>query len=190
MKKKRRLRFWICLAVILVGAVFAVGKGYRLLMENMYPLLYTEYIEEEAAKNGLETSFLCAVIRTESKFDTKAVSRADAHGLMQITPETFDWLKTKLQDGDLYTEEDIYDPEVNIHFGAGYLRYLLDRYDGIKETALCAYNAGPGRVDGWLETPEYSDDGRTLKSIPYGETERYVDAVLRSETIYKDLYGL
>ena len=98
----------------------------------MYPLLYTEYIEEEAAKNGLETSFLCAVIRTESKFDTKAVSRADAHGLMQITPETFDWLKTKLQDGDLYTEEDIYDPEVNIHFGAGYLRYLLDRYDGIK----------------------------------------------------------
>ena len=60
-------------------------------------------------------SFLCAVIRTESKFDTKAVSHADAHGLMQITPDTFDWLKTKLQDGDLYTEEDIYDPKVNIH---------------------------------------------------------------------------
>ena len=154
MKKKKRFRFWLCVLVILFGAVFAVGKGYRLLMENMYPLLYTEYIEEEAAKNDLDPAFLCAVIRTESRFDPEAVSHADAHGLMQITPATFDWLKTKLQDGDLYSQEDIYDPKVNIHFGAGYLRYLLNRYEGEKET------------------------------------EKYVEAVLRSETIYQDLYGL
>ena len=190
MKKKKRLRFWVCLVILLLGAAFAIGKGYRLLMESMYPLKYTEIILEEAEKNGLEPAFVCAVIRTESNFEAEAVSRADAHGLMQITPDTFAWLRTKLQDGDAYTEEDIYDPKVNIYFGTGYLRYLLNRYDGETETALCAYNAGPGRVDGWLKDSAYSDDGRTLKAIPISETDKYVSSVMRNVKMYEKLYGL
>lgn len=189
-KRSRRLRFWICALLILAVGVFAVGKGYRMVMESIFPLRYTDEILYEAQQNSLDPNLVCAVIRTESNFDSQAVSHADAHGLMQITPDTFSWLQTKLEDGDSYTQEDIYRPEVNIRFGCWFLRYLLDRYDGVLETALCAYNAGPGRVDQWLEDPQYSQDGLHLDTIPYKEPEKYVSTVLKYYQIYKDLYDL
>ncbi len=193
MKRRKKTKgpvFWVLLCLFLAVAVFAAGKGYRMIREAMFPLRYTETILEEAERADLDPDLVCAVIRTESSFDPQAVSHADAHGLMQITPATFSWLQTKIEGTEEYTQEDLYVPEVNIRFGCWFLRYLLDRYDNVVETALCAYNAGPGRVDQWLEDPAYSQDGKHLQVIPYEESEKYVSTVLKYKQIYEDLYHL
>ena len=65
-------------------------------------------------------------------------------------------------------------PKENIYIGCAYLAYLEKMYDGNLTTALAAYNAGPGNVDAWLENPAYSEDGKTLSYIPFGETRGYV----------------
>ena len=79
---------------------------------------------------------------------------------------------------------DIADPETSINFGCYYLRHLIDLYKNT-DTALAAYNAGMGNVNGWLEDKEYSDDGVTLKYIPFPETRSYVRKVNESWEYYK-----
>jgi soluble lytic murein transglycosylase len=82
----------------------------------------------------------------------------------------------------------LYDVETNIEIGCIYLEYLIDTYENI-ETALAAYNAGPGNTDKWLKDKNYSDDGKALVKIPFEETEKYVKKVLKRKNIYFDLYN-
>ena len=177
--------------LLLVGvlALAAVAFGPRLVEEGMkllYPRPYRDLVQREAAEFGLEEELVYGVIKAESGFDEDAQSHAGAHGLMQLTQETFDWIAS------LYPPEegtgDIYDPAANIHCGCALLRLLLDQY-GSLEVALAAYNAGMGSVDGWLQSGEYSHDGETLHTIPYPETEAYVDRVKKARDVYRRLYG-
>ena len=78
---------------------------------------------------------------------------------------------------------------VNIKIGCWYLDKLIHQFDGI-QTALAAYNAGSGNVSKWLLDSKYSDDGKTLKEIPYGETKRYVKKVIITQKIYQWLYDI
>ena len=77
--------------------------------------------------------------------------------------------------------------KINIDYGVYLLSLLKNRYND-ESVALCAYNAGIGAVDKWLSNPEYSDDKKTLKEIPYKETKNYVFRVLKSKEKYKNLY--
>jgi len=181
MKKKRRLAFKICL-VALALLVIAVIAGV-FLVNRYYPLRYLDIVNEHAEMFDLEPDLILAVIHAESRFNSSAVSRAGASGLMQIMESTAYWLAPQMGLDDFNYETQIFDPEVNIHIGTFYLNMLINRFGDV-DVALAAYNAGSGRVRGWLGDPEFSEDGVTLDHIPFPETRNYIERVATNRRIY------
>ncbi|MEG1011286.1 MAG: lytic transglycosylase domain-containing protein, partial [Ruthenibacterium sp.] len=112
-----------------------------------------------------------------------------ARGLMQITEETFDWIKTKIAPDETMTFEDLDTPEVNIRFGSYLLSACLLRYAGDVKTAAAAYHSGMGTVDALLKSGDYSADGTVLTAFPYRQMSNYVNKVSRSYEKYQTLYG-
>ena len=108
-------------------------------------------------------------------------------GLMQVMPETGQWISQKMGRED-YAQERLFEPEYNIRLGCWYLSYLDEKFGGDPVKVLAGYNAGPNRVIGWLENPEYSSDGKSLEKIPFAETDNYVKKVQQSYEIYRVLY--
>lgn len=194
--QKRKRRPAVVFLVIVLVVIAAVGcvkllQYAKLKMEYAsYPRTYSELVNKEAEQAGVDPNLVYAVIRQESGFDANAVSHAGAIGLMQIMPDTFSWLQTKMdaQDHREYTEQDLYDPETNIRFGCKLLSILTGRYENLK-TALAAYNAGMGNVDQWLKNSAYSKDGKALSEIPIGETRTYAEKVLQNYAKYQTLYN-
>ncbi len=183
--KKKLLAVIIPLVLIVlfaVGAVFVVSE----LEKKFYPREYKDCVETYADKYDVPPELVYAVIQTESNFEAKAKSGAGAQGLMQLMPETFQWVSKNLMNEPEPTG-DILDPETNIKYGTYYLHYLKERF-GNWETAIAAYNAGHNRVDSWLKDSRYSDDGETLKHIPIKETENYVEKVFKSREEYEKIY--
>ncbi len=125
-----------------------------------------------------------AIIKTESNFIEDAHS-GKASGLMQLTDDTAAWIAEKL-DTDI-KDVDINNPADNIEFGCYYIRYLIDYYNGNVDVALAAYNGGMGNVDKWLSNKSYSDDGKTLKKIPFKETREYVKKVNSEKEVYEKM---
>lgn len=187
MKKSLRTVLLLLLVIVAVLAFFAgpdlVDRGERVL----YPMAYAQLIEREAHEFSLPPSLVYAVARTESHFDPEAESHAGAQGLMQLTPDTFDWVAS------LYPPEnggeDLMDPLDNIHCGCALLRLLLDQF-GTLDVSLCAYNAGIGNVSNWLSEEKYTNDGENLHTIPYPETESYVKKVKAAMRKYQELYQI
>lgn len=180
-------------AVITLLAVLAVGFGFladfilTCIEKNAYPRDHGTYVEIYAEAYGVPEALVFAVIRTESGFDSGAVSSAGAVGLMQLMPSTFEWLT----DGMLFEHLEpgmLYDPETNVKYGTYLLSYLYDRY-GNWETALAAYNGGLGNVDEWLADGDYTDSEGGLKRIPFKETRQFVARVTDAWEMYERLYG-
>jgi len=172
----------LLLASVVVCIVSVAGVSiYKLF----YPIKYTDFVEKYGEEYNLDKELIYAVIKTESSFNSDAVSSLGALGLMQITPETYDWLKMKM--GENYTELDYMDAETSIKYGAFFLSLLIDEF-GDEKTALAAYHAGRGRVNEWLSDSSISPDGKTLENIPYKDTEYYVEKVTRAKNIYRNLY--
>ncbi len=113
---------------------------------------YAKLIHASAQKHGVEEILITSVIKAESNFDAKAVSRKNALGLMQLLPTT----------AARYSVKNIFDPAQNIDAGTHYLKDLLERYHGNLTFALAAYNAGPEMVDRYGGIP------------PFAETQNYV----------------
>ena len=175
--------FKIFLAVVaVVVACIGVKSGYHVGRQANYPVAYSEFITKYAAKNKLDPYLVMAVIKVESNYVPEARSQYAA-GLMQLTEETAEWNAEQMKIDDY----DYIDPETNIMMGCHYLRYLINKYDNT-DTALAAYNGGMGNVSKWLDDPECSDDGKTLKYIPFAETRSYVEKVNRYWENYKQLY--
>ena len=187
-KKKFIIAFFaVLLAVAVVIIVFNFyKKTEKKVIESAYPLEYSEYVEEAAKKYDLDPALIYGVIHTESRFNPDAGSSVGARGLMQIMPETFDWLMEKRGEKGKYTADDLYDPKVNIDYGCYLLRYFLDYY-GNEQCAVAAYNAG-FEVSNWLDDPNCSSDGMTLDVIPYPETSDYVEKVESAKDKYNELY--
>lgn len=173
-----RGRAAIIAALALIMAIIALALSF-------FPLHHTGIIEAAAAEHGISASLLAAMVKTESGWDEKALSRKGAKGLLQLTDDTFIWLIEKRDDGESAAR--IYDPGVNIDYGAYYIAYLYDRYKDEK-TALAAYNAGPSRVDGWLLEKNLSDDGKKLDRAPFPETAEYIKRVTLYKRVYEELY--
>jgi soluble lytic murein transglycosylase len=119
------------------------------------------------------------VIEQESKFRADAKSSAGAIGLMQLRPETARGIALRTG-GTKFVLDDLYDPELNVRYGAWYLRHLLTKYGGDERLALAAYNAGQRNVDEWRRAGE---------GIQFAETRAYVDRVQRLEGIYRRAYA-
>ncbi len=171
--------FLVVLAVVV--AILGIMGGYETSQRVKYPVAYSDLIIKYSHENNLDPFLVMAVIKVESNFVPEAHS-GFAGGLMQLTEETAKWNANDLGIGDDY---DYMEPEINIRFGCHYLRHLLDVY-GNTDTALAAYNGGMGNVYSWLKDPQCSDDGVSLKYIPFRETRNYVEKVNKNWEHYKN----
>lgn len=170
--------FLVLLAIAV--AILGIIGGYETSQRVKYPTAYGEYIAKYSAENDLDPYLVLAVIKVESNFVPEAHSHI-AYGLMQLTEETAQW---NAKDMGWKKEYDFTDPATSIELGCHYLRHLIDVY-GDTNTALAAYNGGMGNVDVWLNDKNCSDDGKTLKYIPFPETRSYVEKVNKYWEQYK-----
>jgi len=186
MKKRSHLKMVLIYMFSLIFILATVLCGYIFFIHKVYPTKYKELVLTYSAEYDVPPELVFAVIKEESKFKKNALSNSGAIGLMQIMPETFSWLQTHIANETL-DEDKLKDPKVNIEYGTYFLSYLRKKYSDEK-VQLSAYNAGIGTVEKWLKNKEYSSDGKTLKKIPYKETENYVFEVLKSREKYRKLY--
>lgn len=186
--KRTLLTFLIVLLTLILVCVALYFIFEPKIDRSLYPREYSELVEKYAKQYDVPVNLVYAVIRTESSFDPEAVSRVGAVGLMQMMPSTFRWLTDDIL-VEALEDDMLYDPEVNIRYGVYYLRRMYDRY-GDWQTALASYNAGSGRVDGWLEDPLLTDWKGNLDpdSIPFEETRNYVKKVVKAYDAYCRLY--
>ncbi len=185
-KKTKKSGKLLKAGLVFIIAVTVLGFVLKLSLEKIYPTDYSEYVQKYSTLYGVDENLIYAVIKTESGFNKNALSEDDAKGLMQITPDTFNWIHSKLNDGE-FTHDDMYNPEINIRYGVYLISYLLEEFDNT-QTALAAYHAGRGVVNKWVKNPDYSSDGKTLDTIPYKDTDHYVYKVTRYYNIYLRLY--
>lgn len=158
---------------IVLAAVAVCATAFLLA----FPCPYQEQIERSA----LPHSLIYSIIKAESNFQEKAVSKAGAIGLMQIMPSTAQFICER--EGIEFSMEKLKEGEYNITVGCAYLHYLISRFQN-EETAVAAYNAGEGVVAEWLKNEEYSADGIALNAIPYPETRAYVKKIKIFRKIY------
>ena len=160
----------------------AAQDGYN-LVELGYPRL------DFSTEPMVETALIHALIRQESGFNPLARSRVGALGLMQLMPATANQVarEANLRHNTAWL---LSRPDHNVRLGAQYLADMLARYDGSYVLAVAAYNAGPGRVDEWIE--KYGDprDRRVdvidwIERIPFRETRNYVQRVLEATQVYR-----
>jgi soluble lytic murein transglycosylase len=139
--------------------------------EITLPLRHEDIIRQQAHDKGLDPALIAAVIYAESHFRDGQVSAAGAQGLMQLTPATARYIAHK-SGGTQFVVDDLGTPQVNIAYGAYYLRYLLRRYDGNVDFALAAYNAGEGNVDKYEGVPPFNETQNYVRIITgrYGKT--------------------
>jgi soluble lytic murein transglycosylase len=178
------------LGVALLAALLATVVLPRLpdaVRELTLPLRHEDIIRQQASAKALDPSLLAAVIYAESHF-RDATSHAGARGLMQITPATARYI-AHLSGGTAFEQGDLATPQINISYGAYYLRYLLKRYGENTVLALAAYNGGEGNVDRWIAESSLSERAFDIGQIPFAETRGYVTRVLEARQSYRDKYS-
>ena len=163
------------------GAAADAGT-YRLL----YPFAFEDLVRAEAEARGVDHALVAALIRQESSFEPRAVSRAGAAGLMQIMPEVGRRLAAS-QGVSGWRDPLLRQPEVNVQLGTVHLANLLRQYRDVAH-ALAAYNAGSGRVARWLTKRGADDPEVFVERIPFTETRDYVRIVQRNRALYRALY--
>ena len=193
-RRKKRHPFlcifgFLLIVALGIGLCFALRGGYNTLIKSTYKLEHYDTVMQACDDFDVDPALAYAIMRTESKFDEYAVSSADAKGLMQVADITLEWIHMRTDEFDEVTAEDLFDPVINIRCGV-YTLALLDELFESEQAVIAAYNAGVGAVQGWLEDPAYSADGVHLDTIPYSETEAYVERVTSAKAIYTDYYHL
>ena len=152
----------------------------------LFPQPWWETIQTESAKNNLDPYLVVSLIRQESEFNPSAISPANAYGLMQLLPSVGKSLAH--QEGiDHFQTFQLLDPETNIRLGTRYLRQTLNKFGGVTEYALAAYNAGDERVLDWQSAGPYQGIDEFVESIPFTETREYVEAIERNIETYKEI---
>jgi soluble lytic murein transglycosylase len=150
------------------------GRDYKVYVREKssisaasYPTdKYDDLISDASQRYGVDSRLVKAIIKAESDFDPRAISKKGAMGLMQIMPENFQYLDI----------QNPFNPRENIMGGTRYFKYLYNRFDGKLALSLAAYNAGPTAVDNYNKTIP-----------PYRETKQYVERVLKYYRNYRNL---
>ncbi|MFF2483943.1 lytic transglycosylase domain-containing protein [Paenibacillus sp. NPDC058071] len=185
MKRLAKKRVFLLLLLGFIAFLFlksdVVGRW-------MYPVKFKEDIRASAAVYEIEPHLVAAIIRTESNYSTGRVSKKGALGLMQIMPDTANWIVK--QAGFKQVTDDMlqHRPDVSIEIGSWYLKSLHKQFDQNQIAVIAAYNAGPGKVRKWLDSGVWDGELETTSQIPYGETRHYVQRVIYYYNKYKELY--
>jgi soluble lytic murein transglycosylase len=174
--------------MLAVGLAVALTPFARKAIDDLtLPLSHASIIRQQAAEKRLDPALVAAVIYAESKFDPRP-SPAGAQGLMQLMPQTAEFLARR-SGATSFRVSDLATPKVNIAYGSYLLRYLIDRYNGDVALALAAYNAGETSVNRWIAQAHSRGHPLAIRQIPYPETRRYVEKVLRAQQDYRHVYG-
>lgn len=181
---KRGRRAAVILLVLM--SVFLLINS-PLVWKWMYPIKYQDEILAASRKYQVDPYLILAVIRSESGFQTDRISKKGAIGLMQIMPDTAEWIVNQASFRPK-NRDYLFDPVMNIHIGTWYLNFLLNRYEGDLVKVIAAYNAGPGKVNGWLLKEQWNGERETIEDIPFSETRQYVQRVLYYHDRYKHVY--
>lgn len=165
----------------------------------MYPIHYQKNIQTAAAFARVDPLLVASVIRVESKFETHDISHAGAVGLMQLMPDTAEWLAGQIRKQNSQSNEAIEQmpqdakklasPQYNIVLGSWYIQSLIKQFDGNQTAAIAAYNAGPKRVQDWLQSGAWNGQLNDISEIPVGETRHFVDRVFYNYNLYQKIYG-
>jgi soluble lytic murein transglycosylase len=172
LRRRRRDRRAALALVVLLGVL-----GVSMWWASRKPPGLDRIVRLWSGAYGVDESLVLAVIRAESGFDPDARSGKNAIGLMQVRPATGAEIAGKLGIRG-FKDEDLYDPETNVRIGTFYLAEMLRRFPD-RRLALAAYNAGPGRVQGWMKEQPGADAETVLRRAAYRETREYVARVLR-----------
>ena len=189
-KKKSSRRMW--LYVLLLLAVLSLA-GWRLWrsdavqMRFVYMWPYQNEIVTYARRNNIDPFLVAAVLKNESEFKPGAVSPVGAVGMMQIMPETGEWI-AKQMGMDGYSVDSLYNPGINIRMGCWYLSELKYECKDNLLLMMMAYNAGRGNTHGWMAANGWDYTFGETKEIPYPESRNYVASVLYDRDEYYRLY--
>jgi soluble lytic murein transglycosylase len=176
------------------GALSAVAAHQRLSLPaefwtSFFPQLYWEEVLEATKFTRIDPWLILGMIRQESAFNARAISRSDARGLMQLLPSTGREVYQRMG-LEAFRNDLLFDPQMNVRLGAQYLGGIAERHRGNLILMLAAYNAGPGRVRRWLQELSTADWDEFIERLPFEETRLYVKSVLRNYGMYQRLYGL
>ncbi|WP_010272014.1 lytic transglycosylase domain-containing protein [Paenibacillus senegalensis] len=183
--RKRRVLLLILPMMLVLLMLFYNSQW---LGKWMYPIKYRAQIDKYSIQNEIDPMLVAAMIRVESKFDPDAESRKGAIGLMQLMPETADWI---LQRDGFSTLQavDLRDPDLNIKAGTLYLNFLYDYFQGNRFEVIAAYNAGQGNVMKWREAGIWDGTLQDVDRIPFKETRNYVTSVDYYYKKYMEIYA-
>jgi|GEM_PF-208078 len=172
----------ILLLIISPNLQRSVGKIF-------YPLDYWNEVSTASEEYDIDPYLVMAVMKTESHFDANAHSSADACGLMQLMPDTAEWIIEQAE-MNIDLEDAIWEPGDNIRMGVWYLRWLAeDYYLGNWVAALAAYNGGMQNVDGWLKDGTWDGSFDDRDQIPFKETAAYLEKIKKTYLRYYVIYA-
>lgn len=175
----------ICLILLaFASGLCCVLGGMVTVVKVKYPYAYTLAIKANVNKYGLDESLVRAIIKVESGYNETAISSVGATGLMQIMPRTAEWIAEELEIEE-YSQEMLFNPQINIEFGCFYLWYLHEKYNDDYKV-LFAYNAGEGVLNEYYK----KDDTLKLETVEIVETKWYIERVLNARSVYERLSGL
>lgn len=192
----RKKRVFALLFILFVGTLFYSNDW---LGRWIYPIHYQDEIRSASSQSQLDPFLISAIIRVESNFKSDKISSKGAIGLMQLMPDTAEWI-TPGSEANIANRLTI--PEVNIQVGTWYVFSLQKQFE--RRTAkmdsnqdrialvAAAYNAGPGNVNKWLEDGTWDGSYSELAYIPFGETRHFVQRILyyykKHERYYSEIW--
>ena len=190
--RRKRSRLLECIiilvAVLLVGFTgWKIWNSDTVQMRFVYMWEYQQDIVTYSQKNKVDPFLIAAIIKNESNFNRKAVSKVGAVGLMQIMPDTGRWIAEQMG-LESYKDTDLYQTRTNIRMGCWYLGELDHEFKHNLALVMIAYNAGRGQTHAWMEAYGWDDNFNDLKAIPFPDTREYVTKVLQDRDKYYLLY--
>jgi soluble lytic murein transglycosylase len=172
--------------VTFLSPVKSIDDAPVFLQRLYYPLYFGDIILAEANQLDIDPALIAAIIRQESLFERSAESSVGARGLAQVMPGTGDYVAERSNFGDFDTNL-LWQPYINIKFGAWYINQQLGIFEGNLFAAMAAYNAGPGNVLNWIDDADDLDI--FVESIPFWESRTYIRRVYENVAAYQRLYG-
>ena len=184
-----RVAAFFLLVALSIGFGFGFDAAMTAVERNRYPqdASLTDAVKQKSEQYGIPETVLWAILHTGSGFASNYVSADGAIGLMQLTPDQFEFIYTNLWAKDAPEAGLLYDPATNLEAGSAYLSYLYSRY-GVWEQVFAAYVVGTDTVDAWLKDPSCLSAQGVLQNIPNKQVDAYVKSVNEAIDQYTKLY--